>query len=346
MSDQPQPAIQSVDDLQVASLRFQGQRADAPAAIADLRAAVGDLAAGPPILLMYYGGSPEKRDYEACLPVRAPVATETITTRLLPGETMLVLTHDGPATATPDSWGILWRYISAGEVVVRDMPPREVYLADGRIALQLPLHHDYWLRQLSDGLEAVVGPEGRQHVIGDGAGLRPDAPPEQRAAWARGMIDRLEVTVADEADRQRIMAGCAHVFPAHIIEALRAEYLRLGEDLDALLAHMRETGFYGAVPEREGDRLIVTKVPANLAAYEATSDPVEKRAAYCHCGMIRAAIRADDSFPTPTYCYCGSGWFTRLWDNVLGQPVRVEVVDSVLQGGETCTFAIVLPEEF
>jgi predicted hydrocarbon binding protein len=44
-----------------------------------------------------------------------------------------------------------------------------------------------------------------------------------------------------------------------------------------------------------------------------------------------------------TYCYCGAGWYQQLWDGIMGQPVRVEVLKSILQGDDRCSFAIHLP---
>ena len=44
-----------------------------------------------------------------------------------------------------------------------------------------------------------------------------------------------------------------------------------------------------------------------------------------------------------TYCYCGAGWYQQLWDGIMGQPVRVEVLKSILQVDDRCSFAIHLP---
>jgi predicted hydrocarbon binding protein len=57
---------------------------------------------------------------------------------------------------------------------------------------------------------------------------------------------------------------------------------------------------------------------------------------------LREAIRAGMTM-SGTYCYCGAGWYKQLWEGILGQPVRIEVLKSVLQGDDRCTFAIHLP---
>ena len=58
---------------------------------------------------------------------------------------------------------------------------------------------------------------------------------------------------------------------------------------------------------------------------------------------MRDAIRSGETI-SGTYCYCGTGWFSRLWVGILGRPVHVELERSVLQGDDDCTFAIHLEE--
>jgi predicted hydrocarbon binding protein len=40
------------------------------------------------------------------------------------------------------------------------------------------------------------------------------------------------------------------------------------------------------------------------------------------------------------YCYCGAGFYQDIWETVLGRPVEVEVLETVLEGGEVCRIAI------
>jgi predicted hydrocarbon binding protein len=44
-----------------------------------------------------------------------------------------------------------------------------------------------------------------------------------------------------------------------------------------------------------------------------------------------------------THCFCGSGWYDQLWEGILGKPVEIEVLQSILKGDDCCTFAITLP---
>jgi len=46
-----------------------------------------------------------------------------------------------------------------------------------------------------------------------------------------------------------------------------------------------------------------------------------------------------------TYCYCGAGFYKGIWEEILQEPVEVEVLESVLKANEVCKIAIHLPLE-
>jgi len=41
---------------------------------------------------------------------------------------------------------------------------------------------------------------------------------------------------------------------------------------------------------------------------------------------------------SPTYCLCSLGYVKEMHERILGRPVEVELVDSVLRGGKRCQF--------
>jgi effector-binding domain-containing protein len=343
-------AIRPVPELLVAGIRSRGDLAAIPAHIARLLEQIGPSVIGPPICLYHEHNPYEGHDIEVCFPVAGAVNAGGITSRILPGGDMLVITHSGPPDAAGESWQALYRYAAEHGIGLTEGPAREVYRRTGEgvapavAEIMHPVLLPVWLDRLAEGLDRCAGPDIRRRVMAGSEALKPDSPGEAQAAWARDMVARLDSAIEDDGTRCQIMAGCAHVFPQARIDRARAEYERLAGDIDALLAfmHADPMHFY-AMPRREGNRIVVSKQPAERQRYEAATDPAEKRAAYCHCRMIKAAIRAQDQV-SPTYCYCGGGWYRRLWEGILGQPVGIELRESVLQGDERCTFAIVLPE--
>jgi hypothetical protein len=93
-----------------------------------------------------------------------------------------------------------------------------------------------------------------------------------------------------------------------------------------------------------GDTIIATKIPKSgyLVEYMRETDPKTKRQYYCHCPRIRDALKSGAAI-SPTYCYCGAGFYRGIWEEILGRPVQVELLESVLQGDDVCKIAIKLP---
>jgi len=55
----------------------------------------------------------------------------------------------------------------------------------------------------------------------------------------------------------------------------------------------------------------------------------------CLCPMAEAQAAGKIS---PTYCLCSVGYVKEMHERILGRPVEVELVDSVLRGGKRCKF--------
>jgi predicted hydrocarbon binding protein len=55
----------------------------------------------------------------------------------------------------------------------------------------------------------------------------------------------------------------------------------------------------------------------------------------CLCPMAEAQAAGKIS---PTYCLCSVGYVKEMHERILGRPVEVELVDSVLWGGKRCKF--------
>ncbi|MFW9982775.1 MAG: hypothetical protein ACFFE3_12785, partial [Candidatus Thorarchaeota archaeon] len=94
---------------------------------------------------------------------------------------------------------------------------------------------------------------------------------------------------------------------------------------------------------REGNRVIITKIPYLAKQFiHATNDKM-KRYYFCHNPWIRDALKEEDQPINPVFCGCSAGYFKNFWDAVLGLPVRVEVLKSVINGDAICEFALHLP---
>jgi effector-binding domain-containing protein len=354
--------VRQVGDMLIASIRFRGEYDEVPQRFGQLYEQVQPYVAGKAILLHHYFDESvgAGHDLEVCYPVSQPVETEEVKSWMLEGGQMLCALHVGPLGtrgepgSISDVWQKIWDYARQHEIIPDSVPRREVYLEDAQehgdntaqyvIEAQLA-YAFYRMEKLAENLECFAGEAVRREVMADSERF-PLCSAHEKATWLKGAMERLDSIVGDEDTRRDIMITVGDQFPRTRIQMLRDVYQRTG-DLDELLEIMRADRTLGdlswyEVPVREGNFIHVTKDPYSPEEYQKATDENEKRAAYCHCGRLREAIRTGMTM-SRTYCYCGAGWYKQLWEGILGQPVRVEVVKSVLQGDDRCSFTIQLP---
>jgi hypothetical protein len=340
----------------LAGIRFHGQFGELPERFTRLRAVAHEAIIGPAILL-YFGRDPGGGFHlEAAYPVNEEIEAGGVVSHLLPAYRAWCLRCRGPV----DSPGALFREAldsasREGAEVTTDPTYAAVFLeeraelepveADHEIEVRLALLLPVWATQLGEGVERVAGAGLRREVFG---GRLPPAvnAPARWAAWEATTLRRLEAAVPDPALLREMVKGCAHRFPDWRIARMRERYRELGS-LDTLLVEMRldqsvEGQSWYESPVRVGDTIFVTKDPADQEGWKAAPDDAARRAAYCHCPLVAHARDAGVELPA-AHCFCGSGWYDQLWEGILGRPVRVEVLQSLLGGDDCCTFAIHLP---
>ncbi|MEN8208649.1 MAG: DUF6144 family protein [Candidatus Fermentibacteria bacterium] len=95
---------------------------------------------------------------------------------------------------------------------------------------------------------------------------------------------------------------------------------------------------------RDGNSLYVTKIPYSPKEWLMEKDDVMKRYYACHCPLAREAIIMNGPEIPIDWCYCSGGFQKLMFDIVFGEPVNVEVLQSVLAGDSVCRFRISLPD--
>jgi hypothetical protein len=182
-------------------------------------------------------------------------------------------------------------------------------------------------------------------------------------SWTAGTVLKMADALGDDACRD-VLTGCACRYPTEDLSDVRAVYVETGSVADAHAAlaakferFLRETLVlddsevgdilsrgWGLAGVLDGDIVIATKIPKSgtLREYFAERDPAVRRRLYCHCPRVRDAALTPGAVPA-LYCWCGAGFYKGVWEDILGEPVRVEVLESVLHGGDVCRIAIHLP---
>jgi len=227
---------------------------------------------------------------------------------------------------------------------------------------------------LHERAQQIIGEKAAEEIFGD-----VDMPPEGSPTDAYPpvvdkIVERMQGALPDDTCKQ-VLAGNMHQIPESSFADMRDRFLK-DPDIDALLAdrharlmqdledHMNQgKAWYEQVitpevleyvrnnPEiqsgvRDGDIIHVAKIPFDPQAYLDEKDPTKKRYDACHCPLARTSIVSGRPAVSPLFCYCSAGFEKLPFDVIFGEPVKVEVLESVLGGSDRCRFAITIPERF
>lgn len=301
---------------------------------------------GSPFVIFHYDTKVEEgQDVEACYQVTEPVETENVKSRTFQATEVLSYTHKGPRESALDNA----RKILVGlwERGVRSSLYRcEVYHfwdkdnpQSNELEIQIVPHN--WIRLFADGLDRVnLGEKAKREILDGYEKITHFTSLEERVKWVRGALIKLKDISTEDQTREAI-SGCGQKFPDENIAILKAIYEEHG--LEYLVNRMITDPLHMAAPVRDGNLLYFTKAPANKKGYDEAETWEEKRPQACWVALAKQAMLKGLELP-PIFCYTSARWFKRLWENILDQPVLVEMARSALNGDRDCTFVVHLPQ--
>ncbi len=220
-----------------------------------------------------------------------------------------------------------------------------------------------WQERLLQAASKLTEADLNEQVAAAGQSLSQDSLVEERISWTCRALHSLENDLGPEA-LEAILSSCACRYPTDGLNAVRETFRQSGEidlalamlqaifedflrnDLqldENLITEITARG-WGLAGERQGETIIATKIPksGNVRAYFQESDPEVKRRLYCHCPRVREGVGREPHLPA-VYCYCGAGFYQGIWQYILDRPVRVRLLESVMQGGDVCRVAVAFP---
>ncbi len=146
---------------------------------------------------------------------------------------------------------------------------------------------------------------------------------------------------------------------ASIDDYLKVEHKRLIEEMEGCMKEGRPWFEQEITPEvvefvrdnqeictgvRQGDKIYATKIPYAPKQFLKEKDPLMRKYYACHCQLVRTALRDDKPRISATFCYCSAGFEKLHFDAIFGQPVEVELLETLLKGDARCRFAIKIPK--
>jgi len=199
--------------------------------------------------------------------------------------------------------------------------------------------------------------------------------PNKKPEFTKEIMKRLEEKLGVE-NTIKLLSPCLHGRPLEPIKRDREKFLKLN-DIDEFLKlkkqelvervqkHQKEGTLEYAqyVDEevvdyiknsptispgiREGDKIIVTKIPYQIRKALNAEDERMKRYYTCYCAWVRGAIKnGTEKEISPNFCHCSAGFIKLYWDIIFDQPTKVEPIETPLTGKVECKFAIHIPNVF
>lgn len=300
-----------------------------------------DVAVGPPMAVLDWFSVKDCFTANVGCPVDGPVQADGMEVRELEPVEVMSAFHKGPYSSIRETYLKMYGVMRERGVLPSTTPRETFHRMDGPddmvVEIQWPLRD--WTCLMAEGIDEVMGPEARDHVMEGSEALNPDTPREERFAWVMAALARLD-GIADVEQRYWALSRCADPYPKWRLDELR-EIFTETRSVDEVLDGMKGDTDWYSTPRRDGNLIYHTKVPYDREAWEKATDRRGRRASYCHCALVQDRLDEVE----PSYCYCGTGWVRQVWEHVLDRPIRIEVLRSLPAGDEECQFLIHLPDE-
>ncbi len=336
-----------VGGFQIASLKtIITKRDELPALFRKLKRTCGQAICGHPMTIFHYGAVKEGSLVEVAYQVDQLVDQGEVHTRLLEKRKAWTLIHRGAPGTIRQATQEIFRHLEQHAGIVGG-GSREVHLLsdaanpDKNLTEIQVLDHE-WHSRLASGVEEVLGAEARRQVMEGIELIDVDSSAETYRTWVHEAMGRIDQLTEDAGEKFRMVSCAAHVFPHYRIDRLRSIYEQ-EHDIDAVLQEMYTDPDWYEDPVRIGNQLFITKVPWDQEAFKQATTRDERRLATCHCSFVRPYLNDEPRKISATFCWCGAGWYRRLWEGILGKPIQVEHVDTLLSGAEDCRLVITLP---
>jgi hypothetical protein len=197
--------------------------------------------------------------------------------------------------------------------------------------------------------------------------------PEKKPEFTKVILKRMKKKLGKE-NTINLLSPCLHGRPPDDIEGDKKRLKELGidgflerkhQDLITRLEKNRDEGTLEFAQKidneivqyirdnqviadgiREGNIIYVSKLPYQMRDFLDAKDDRMKKFFICYCPWIRGALKnGTENEITKDFCHCSAGWYKLYWDQIFGQPIKVEPIKTARNGDMECKFAIHIPDD-
>jgi len=207
-----------------------------------------------------------------------------------------------------------------------------------------------WLNKLKKGLIKI----GREDLFAKTLETH-----DGSTNWSDNLMSTLNHEL-NENEIIDVMCGCACLAPKDYLKILREEYsknkdlakvhqllqdyfikfIKEYKELDEKQLKYIQKNNMGMAGTLHGNVITAVKIPKDFHEYFQVETAAEKRFHYCHCPRIREALKSSEKPIDKNYCYCGAGFYRDIWEFILQRPVKIKLVESIMNGDEFCKIEI------
>jgi hypothetical protein len=175
-----------------------------------------------------------------------------------------------------------------------------------------------YINKFAESIDKFAGEEKRKKILQDCESLTSKDGKEKRAEKMKVATERME-SLLDESDIILIRESCACKPPKFLKKA--KEIYAESKNIDDFLLKLQETGYAGNSIRLENN-IIYGKFGAKK----------------CVCGMV-GETKSEISI---SWCHCCKAHIRWLFEKSLKKPLKVELTESLISGGEDCVYKIYL----
>jgi hypothetical protein len=177
-------------------------------------------------------------------------------------------------------------------------------------------------------VEGLAGRDAMEKVMEGRGELKSSVGDEALAVWVKGAVDRMDLFVPVET-RGKVMEACGK-------NCSESNRRAIGAGLAKRRKHKTEEDFIDS-------EVKTAKASSRLergdgVLYQIYTPRGFGKKLRCFCALTRGLPEGETM--SPTYCKCGEAFAQTYWENVLGRPVEVKLLESDLTGAEECRFEI------
>lgn len=195
-----------------------------------------------------------------------------------------------------------------------------------------------WVYKMIDGFDKSLGEIRRKEIMDEAENLNDDSSDEEILTWVENFIDKISLPGNEGTAKELLTTNC----PCNIYEepdfiSRVKDFYNKSNSIEDFINRMHSEGFWNLVLK---DNIIYTTKP--FVCDCGYKHPFE--GAYstkCHCGLS-ARVKKPVS---KVFCYCGSGFYKPLFDELWQADTVIEPVDTVIAGDDKCVFAIHVPDK-